>query len=122
MTIENLSLVRMKSTGDVLLIHLIKNNQDFGSMAYDQEYEALDYDKLLDLASKDSITPIELESCRLSNLVVKNVTTLPFEYVKDVAPEIPPIRIVEHTTYSIEVANPKQIVNTVWEFDKYEVQ
>lgn len=118
MDIQNLTTVKMTDTGKLLLVRLIKNNEsDFGNISYDREYETYDYDKILALVSNNAITPAELSSAKSSNLVVKGVTTLPFNYAKDVAPELPPIRIVEHITYTIDIAKPKQPVRPDWVFD-----
>lgn len=114
---KNLTLIKMKDSGELLLVRLIHNHEDFGSITYDQEYEAYDYKRLTELAPKGNITPEELKSAQTNNLVVQGVTTLPFEYARDVAPEIPPIRLVEHITYTIDIATPKKPVPD-WTFDE----
>lgn len=117
MATNNYNLIKMTDSGEILFVSAIKNNEDFGSISYDLEYEVYDYKTLLALSSKGQITAEELKSAkRLSNIIVRGTQTLPFQYIQDITPETPPVRIVKHTTYTVETATP--VVNPEWTFDK----
>lgn len=114
---NNHNLIKMTDSGEILFVSAIKNNENFGSISYDREYEVYDYKALLALSTKGQITAEELESAkRTSNIVVRGTQTLPFQYIQDITPETPPVRIVKHTTYTVETATP--VANPEWTFDK----
>ena len=111
---NNYNLIKMTDSGEILFVSAITNNEGFGSVSYDREYEVYDYKTLLALSTKGIITAEELESAkRKSNIVVRGTQTLPFQYI---TPETPPVRIVEHITYTVETATP--VANPEWTFDK----